>query len=137
MNNVGINTQQAQIVKFKSSKELSKPKEMTEKPKEGMSTTSKVLIGASALAAVVIGGIALHNKAVAKKAFNEGFNAIEHTKRKETPASRNAQAIIDRVESLKAREKSPVKINPYESMDWDAEPISRAQAIFEHESRKA
>ena len=33
MNRVGINTQQAQIVKFKSSKELSEPKEMTDKPK--------------------------------------------------------------------------------------------------------
>lgn len=132
MNSVGINTQQTQIVKFKSSKELSKPKEMTEKPKEGMSTTSKVLIGASALAAVVIGGIALHNKAAAKKAFNEGFNAIEHTKIKETPASRNAQAIIDRVESLKAQEKSPIRNNPYASMNWDAKPIPREQVLFEH-----
>ncbi len=131
MNSVGINTQQTQIVKFKSSKELSKPKEMTEKPKEGMSTTSKVLIGASALAAVVIGGIALHNKAAAKKAFNEGFNAIEHTKIKETPASRNAQAIIDRVENLKAQENSAIRNNPYASMNWDAKPIPREQALFE------
>ena len=131
MNSVGINTQQTQIVKFKSSKELSKPKEMTEKPKEGMSTTSKVLIGASALAAVVIGGIALHNKATAKKAFNEGFNAIEHTKIKETPASRNAQAIIDRVENLKAQENSAIRNNPYASMNWDAKPIPREQALFE------
>lgn len=132
MNSVGINTQQTQIVKFKSSKELSKPKEMTEKPKEGMSTTSKVLIGASALAAVVIGGIALHNKAAAKKAFNEGFNAIEHTKIKETPASRNAQAIIDRVENLKAQENSAIRNYPYASMNWDAKPIPREQALFEH-----
>lgn len=132
MNSVGINTQQTQIVKFKSSKELSEPKEMTEKPKEGMSTTSKVLIGASALAAVVIGGIALHNKAAAKKAFNEGFNAIEHTKIKETPASRNAQAIIDRVESLKAQENSAIRNNPYASMNWDAKPIPREQVLFEH-----
>ena len=131
MNSVGINTQQTQIVKFKSSKELSKPKEMTEKPKEGMSTTSKVLIGASALAAVAIGGIALHNKAAAKKAFNEGFNAIEHTKIKETPASRNAQAIIDRVENLKAQENSAIRNNPYASMNWDAKPIPREQALFE------
>ena len=131
MNSVGINTQQTQIVKFKSSKELSEPKEMTEKPKEGMSTTSKVLIGASALAAVVIGGIALHNKAAAKKAFNEGFNAIEHTKIKETPASRNAQAIIDRVENLKAQENSAIRNNPYASMNWDAKPIPREQALFE------
>lgn len=132
MNRVGINTQQTQIVKFKSSKELSEPKEMTDKPKEGMSTTSKVLIGASALAAVVIGGIALHNKAAAKKAFNEGFNAIEHTKIKETPASRNAQAIIDRVENLKAQENSAIRNNPYASMNWDAKPIPREQALFEH-----
>lgn len=131
MNSVGINTQQTQIVKFKSSKELSEPKEMTNKPKEGMSTTSKVLIGASALAAVVIGGIALHNKAAAKKAFNEGFNAIEHTKIKETPASRNAQAIIDRVENLKAQENSAIRNNPYASMNWDAKPIPREQALFE------
>ena len=131
MNSVGINTQQTQIVKFKSSKELSEPKEMTEKPKEGMSTTSKVLIGASALAAVAIGGIALHNKAAAKKAFNEGFNAIEHTKIKETPASRNAQAIIDRVENLKAQENSAIRNNPYASMNWDAKPIPREQALFE------
>lgn len=132
MNSVGINTQQTQIVKFKSSKELSEPKEMTDKPKEGMSTTSKVLIGASALAAVVIGGIALHNKAAAKKAFNEGFNAIEHTKIKETPASRNAQAIIDRVENLKAQKNSAIRNNPYASMNWDAKPIPREQALFEH-----
>ena len=132
MNSVGINTQQTQIVKFKSSKELSEPKEMTEKPKEGMSTTSKVLIGASALAAVVIGGIALHNKAAAKKAFNEGFNAIEHTKIKETPASKNAQAIIDRVENLKAQENSAIRNYPYASMNWDAKPIPREQALFEH-----
>lgn len=132
MNSVGINTQQTQIVKFKSSKELSEPKEMTEKPKEGMSTTSKVLIGASALAAVVIGGIALHNKAAAKKAFNEGFNAIEHTKIKETPASRNAQAIIDRVENLKAQENSAIRNYPYASMNWDAKPIPREQVLFEH-----
>ena len=132
MNSVGINTQQTQIVKFKSSKELSEPKEMADKPKEGMSTTSKVLIGASALAAVAIGGIALHNKAAAKKAFNEGFNAIEHTKIKETPASRNAQAIIDRVENLKAQENSAIRNNPYASMNWDAKPIPREQALFEH-----
>ena len=141
MNSVGINTQQTQIVKFKSSKELNEPKEMTEKPKEGMSTTSKVLIGASALAAVAIGGIALHNKIKVKETINRIMNEaragaryrfVEHPEIKETPASRNAQAIIDRVESLKAQEKSPIRNNPYASINWDAKPIPREQVLFEH-----
>lgn len=141
MNRVGINTQQAQIVKFKSSKELSEPKEMTDKPKEGMSTTSKVLIGASALAAVAIGGIALHNKIKAKETINRIMNEaragaryrfVDPSETKGTPASRNAQAIIDRVESLKAQENSPIRNNPYASMNWDAKPIPREQALFEH-----
>ena len=141
MNRVGINTQQAQIVKFKSSKELSEPKEMTDKPKEGMSTTSKVLIGASALAAVAIGGIALHNKIKAKETINRIMNEaragarytfVDPSETKGTPASRNAQAIIDRVEGLKAQENSPIRNNPYASMNWDAKPIPREQVLFEH-----
>lgn len=117
---------------------------------EGMKTSTKLMLGATALAAAVAGVIKLKNANTAKKAFQEGFNHVEQTPIKDTQASNFANDMIDRVERLKCNEGSKdwnltrgknciISSGPnraekqkiLENIDWDAKPISRNQALFE------
>lgn len=79
---------------------------------EGMKTSTKLMIGATALATAVIGGLALKNIKATKKAFQEGVNHVEQNTIKETTAS---------------------KAKKYDKINYDEAPISRKQAIFEKE----
>ncbi len=111
-----------------------KKEEITEEVDSKKNNAAKLMIGASAAAAIVIGGILVHKglaAKAAKQAFQEGLNATEHIHIKETPASKNANEMIERVEKLKAQENSAIKNNPYASFDWDAKPISRTQVLFD------
>ncbi len=136
MNSVSFKSTTATQAKPSEKIITQKKGEITKEVDSQKSNAAKLMIGATAAAAIVIGGVLIHKgiaaRKAAKKAFQEGFNSVEHIHIKETPAKRNAQAMIDRVEKLKAQENSTIKNNPYTSIDWDAKPISRTQALFEH-----
>lgn len=98
---------------------LKSAQSFTSKPEfdEEKSNASKLMLGATALAAVVGLGIAGYKGKLGKgvqKFFGETKKAATNTAGKS-------------VNELKLE----VKSNKYTSMDWDAKPISRKQALFE------
>lgn len=108
-----VGMQQAQNRNLKSAQSFTSKPEFDEEK----SNASKLMLGATALAAVVGLGIAGYKGKLGKgvqKFFGETKKAATNTAGKS-------------VNELKLE----VKSNKYTSMDWDAKPISRKQALFE------
>lgn len=110
-NSVGM--QQAQSRNLKSAQSFtSKPEYDEEK-----SNASKLMLGATALAAVVGLGIAGY-KGKLGKGVQEFLGGAKKVATNSTEKTVNEP-------------KFEVKSNKYTSLDWDAKPISRKQALFE------
>lgn len=108
-----VGMQQAQNRNLKSAQSFTSKPEFDEEK----SNASKLMLGATALAAVVGLGIAGYKGKLGKgvqKFFGE-------TKKAATNAA--GKSVNE--------PKLEVKSNKYTSMDWDAKPISRKQALFE------
>lgn len=113
---IGVNyvgMQQAQNRNLKSAQSFTSKPEFDEEK----SNASKLMLGATALAAVVGLGIAGYKGKLGKgvqKFFGETKKAATNTAGKSVNEP-----------------KLEVKSNKYTSLDWDAKPISRKQALFE------
>lgn len=108
-----VGMQQAQNRNLKSAQSFTSKPEFDEEK----SNASKLMLGATALAAVVGLGIAGYKGKLGKgvqKFFGETKKAATNTA----------------VKSVN-EPKLEVKSNKYTSLDWDAKPISRKQALFE------
>lgn len=108
-----VGMQQAQNRNLKSAQSFTSKPEFDEEK----SNASKLMLGATALAAVVGLGIAGYKGKLGKgvqKFFGETKKAATNTAGKSVNEP-----------------KLEVKSNKYTSLDWDAKPISRKQALFE------
>lgn len=108
-----VGMQQAQNRNLKSAQSFTSKSEFDEEK----SNASKLMLGATALAAVVGLGIAWYKGKLGKgvqKFFGETKKAATNTAGKSVNEP-----------------KLEVKSNKYTSLDWDAKPISRKQALFE------
>lgn len=108
-----VGMQQAQNRNLKSAQSFTSKPEFDEEK----SNASKLMLGATALAAVVGLGIAGYKGKLGKgvqKFFLETKKAATNTAGKSVNEP-----------------KLEVKSNKYTSLDWDAKPISRKQALFE------
>lgn len=108
-----VGMQQAQNRNLKSAQSFTSKSEFDEEK----SNASKLMLGATALAAVVGLGIAGYKGKLGKgvqKFFGETKKAATNTAGKSVNEP-----------------KLEVKSNKYTSLDWDAKPISRKQALFE------
>lgn len=108
-----VGMQQAQNRNLKSAQSFTSKSEFDEEK----SNASKLMLGATALAAVVGLGIAGYKGKLGKgvqKFWGETKKATTNTAGKSVNEP-----------------KLEVKSNKYTSLDWDAKPISRKQALFE------
>lgn len=110
-NSVGM--QQAQSRNLKSAQSFTSKPEFDEEK----SNASKLMLGATALAAVVGLGIAGY-KGKLGKGVQEFLGGAKKVATNSTEKTVNEP-------------KFEVKSNKYTSLDWDAKPISRKQALFE------
>ena len=108
-----VGMQQAQNRNLKSAQSFTSKPEFDEEK----SNASKLMLGATALAAVVGLGIAGY-----KGKLGKGVQEFLGGTKKVT--TNTAEKSVNEL-------KLEVKSNKYTSMDWDAKPISRKQALFE------